>query len=192
MTLKNGVLGDNVKRGLFVGRFQPLHIGHVEVIKDLLKKLDELVIVIGSSQKSHELDNPFTSGERIMMIKAALNDVNVDPSRYYLIPIQDVQDHSTWVSQVISHSPPFEIVYSNEALTRRLFKEAGVRIENISFFDRGTYSSTEVRRRILADEDWRSLLPKCVSEIIVKLGGIERMKELATTDSPFKKILSSS
>jgi len=177
----------SVRRGLFVGRFQPLHVGHVEVIKSLLEKLDELVIVIGSSQKSHELDNPFTSGERIMMLRTALNDAKVDSARYYLIPIPDVQDHSTWVSQVISHSPPFKIVYSNEALTRRLFKEAGVRVENIPFINRGNYSSTEVRRRMLADEDWRTLLPKCVSEIIIKIGGVQRLKELATTDSPFKK-----
>ena len=33
-----------VKRGLFVGRFQPIHKGHVKAIKDVLKQVDELVI----------------------------------------------------------------------------------------------------------------------------------------------------
>lgn len=34
-------------RGLFVGRFQPFHLGHLHVIKELLEKVDELIIAIG-------------------------------------------------------------------------------------------------------------------------------------------------
>ena len=47
----------------------------------------------------------------------------------------------------------------------------------------------ESGRRILTDEDWRALLPKCVSEFIDKIRGVERIKELAMTDSPLKKKL---
>jgi len=36
------------KRGLFVGRFQPFHKGHLRAVKDILGKVDELVIVVGS------------------------------------------------------------------------------------------------------------------------------------------------
>ena len=181
---------ERVKRGLFVGRFQPFHIGHGEAIKSILKKVDELIIIIGSSQRSHELENPFTSGERMEMIRAALHEIGVIPSKYYIVPVPDLQMHSIWVAQVISYSPSFDIVYSNDSLTRRLFKEAGIIVENVPFFQRGTYSATEVRRRILADEDWRGLLPKSVSEVIDRIGGVERLKELAMTDSPFKKKVS--
>lgn len=179
---------EGIRRGLFVGRFQPLHLGHLEVINRLLRDLDELVIVIGSSQRSHESDNPFTSGERIMMVRAALNDTGINPSKYYLITVPDVQNHSTWVSQVLSSSPPFAVVYSNDALTRRLFKEAGTKVEKIPFINRGSYSSTEVRKRMLTDGDWKSLIPQPVSELIIGFGGVERMKELAVSDSPNKKI----
>ena len=185
--MKRGIIREDVKRGLFVGRFQPLHLGHVEVIKSLLRNVDELIIIIGSSQKSHEIDNPFTSGERFMMIKTALNDSKLNPSKYHLIAVPDAQTHYSWVSQIISYSPPFEIVYSNEPLTRVLFKEAGIQVENIPFVERKIYSATEVRRRMLANEDWKSLLPDGVSEIIIKIHGIERMNELTITDSPFKK-----
>lgn len=47
-----------VGRGLFVGRFQPFHLGHLEAIKDTLGEVDELVIVIGSAQYSHDVDDP--------------------------------------------------------------------------------------------------------------------------------------
>ncbi|MEM2975778.1 MAG: adenylyltransferase/cytidyltransferase family protein, partial [Candidatus Bathyarchaeia archaeon] len=49
-----------MKRGLFVGRFQPFHLGHLTAVKNILKSVDELVIIVGSAQYSHRLDNPFT------------------------------------------------------------------------------------------------------------------------------------
>ena len=70
-----------VKRGLFVGRFQPIHKGHVKAIEDILRKVDELVIVIGSAQYSHRADNPFTVGERITMIRKALGREDIPLAR---------------------------------------------------------------------------------------------------------------
>lgn len=177
------------RRGLYVGRFQPFHNGHCEVVKGILKRVDELVVVIGSSQKSHELENPFTSGERIEMIRASLDEIGVSASKYYLVPVPDSEAHSLWVAQVVSSSPSFDLVYSNEPLTRRLFKEAHFVVESIPFFERATYSATEVRRRMIAGEDWRALLPKAVSELIDEVGGVERLKELTVTNSPTKEVL---
>jgi len=171
-----------VKRGLFVGRFQPFHIGHVEVVKRLLKSVDELIIVVGSSQLSHELDNPFTAGERVTIIRSALDEEGVDPKDYYLIPVPDVMAHATWVNQVIALTPSFNIVYSNEPLTRRLFKEAGFKVENVPFYHRETYSATEVRRRMLNDGGWEELLPKSVVEYIKRMDGVSRIRELAVSD----------
>jgi nicotinamide-nucleotide adenylyltransferase len=50
-------------------------------------------------------------------------------------------------------------------------------------FHREVYSATEVRKRILMDEEWRDLLPTAVVKIIEDIKGVERLKELATTDS---------
>ena len=50
-------------RGLYVGRFQPFHIGHIESIKVILQEIEELAIVIGKAQYSHDIINPFTVSE---------------------------------------------------------------------------------------------------------------------------------
>ncbi|MEM3596417.1 MAG: adenylyltransferase/cytidyltransferase family protein, partial [Candidatus Bathyarchaeia archaeon] len=55
--------------GLYVGRFQPFHLGHLEVVRSILNRADELIIAIGSSQYSHTRRNPFTAGERVTMIR---------------------------------------------------------------------------------------------------------------------------
>ena len=141
------------------------------------------MIIIGSSEKSHSPHNPFTAGERLRMMRAALDELGLAPSKYYLIPVPDVAMHSVWVSQVIAYTPPFEIVFSNEPLTCRLFREAGIKVETIPFYHREVYSSTEVRQRMVTDEDWKGLLPYNVSKIIEDIGGVERLKELAMTAS---------
>ncbi|MEM2751048.1 MAG: nicotinamide-nucleotide adenylyltransferase [Nitrososphaerales archaeon] len=171
-----------VRRGLFVGRFQPFHNGHLQAVLELLKNLDELVIIIGSSQKSHELDNPFTTGERLVMIREALKEAGVDTSKYWLIPVPDVDMHAIWVSQVLSYAPKFEVVFSNEPLTKRLFKEAGFRVEPITFIKRKIFSATEIRKRMLSGENWEELVPKSVANFINEIRGVERIIELSKKD----------
>ena len=63
-----------VTRGLLIGRMQPVHNGHIQIIEKTLNFVDEVVIGIGSAQLSHELKDPFTAGERIMMMTQALDD----------------------------------------------------------------------------------------------------------------------
>ena len=63
------------KRGLLIGRMQPVHNGHIDIIKETLKEVDELIIGIGSAQLSHTLKDPFTAGERLLMLTHALVDV---------------------------------------------------------------------------------------------------------------------
>ena len=171
-----------VKRGLFVGRFQPFHKGHLGAIEDVLKKVDELIIVIGSAQYSHRLDNPFTTGERVTMIREALNEAKVEASRYLIIPIRDIHVHMLWVAEVTGFAPKFDIVYTNEPLTRRLFMEGGFKVEPISFHDREKYSSTVVRERILKNQSWEELVPKSVAQFIKKIEGVERLQDLAKSD----------
>ncbi len=171
-----------VTRGLYVGRFQPFHIGHLDAIKEVLKKVDELVIVIGSAQYSHTLNNPFTAGERLVMIRHALQEADVDLSRIWIVPVPDVHLHMLWVSAVEGYTPKFNMLYSNEPLTRRLFMESGYTVENIKLFERQMYSSTFVREKMLINGDWMELLPKSVTEFINKIDGVNRLRDLARTD----------
>ncbi len=171
-----------VRRALFIGRFQPFHKGHLKVAKDLLDKFEELIIVVGSSQYSHTKENPFTTGERISMIRLALDEEGINPSRYFIVPVPDVEMHSTWVSHVISYSPKFDVIYTNEPLTRRLFIEAGFKVESIPFYNREKLSATEIRRRILFNEDWEELVPKSVANFIKQIDGVNRIIDLSKND----------
>ncbi|UCC33196.1 MAG: nicotinamide-nucleotide adenylyltransferase [Candidatus Bathyarchaeota archaeon] len=169
-------------RGLFVGRFQPFHKGHLEAVKAILKRVDELVIVVGSSQYSHTLDNPFTAGERITMIRRSLEEEDITQSKYLVVPVPDLHIHAIWVAQVVGYCPEFVGVYTNEPLTRRLFIEAGYSVEPVPFHRRKIYSSTNIRKRILIGEGWEELVAESVAEFIKEIDGLERLRDLAETD----------
>ena len=171
------------RRALFVGRFQPFHNGHLHAIKRILEEADELIIVVGSAQMSHEHDNPFTAGERLEMIRYTLDAADVDTNSYMLIPIPDAPAHRVWVSQVESQTPRFDVVYTNQPLTRRLLIEAGYDVRGIDLYLRNQYEATEIRRRILEGEDWKDLVPIEVYRFVKEIDGEGRIRDLAMTDS---------
>ncbi|MBO8181999.1 MAG: nicotinamide-nucleotide adenylyltransferase [Archaeoglobus sp.] len=166
-----------VLRGFFIGRFQPYHYGHHEVIKNIIEKVDELIIGIGSAQESHELENPFTAGERILMISNALDELGIK-KRVYIIPLEDIYRNSLWVSHVCSMVPPFQVVFSNNPLVVRLFLEAGFKVFHTAMYNREEFQGTEIRRRMLEGEEWEPLVPPSVVEIIKEIDGLKRIREI--------------
>ncbi len=170
-------------RGLYIGRFQPFHLGHLDAIKDVLKEVEELVIVIGSAQYSHNALNPFTAGERLIMVRQALREAKIDTSQVWIVPVPDVHLHMLWVSALEGYTPPFDVVYSNEPLTRRLFIEAGYKVESIPLFKRKLYSSTLIRERMLKDESWKTLVPRSVADLVDEIDGVNRLRDLTKTDT---------
>lgn len=165
---------------LIIGRFQPLHNGHLEVIRKVASECDRMIIGIGSAQYSHLTDNPFTAGERYLMVSETLKDEGI--TNVSIVPIEDLNRYSVWVSHVVSMCPPFTKVYSNNSVTRRLFEEAGFELRDSPLYNRKEFSGTEVRKRMAEGGDWESLVPKAVAKVIKDIDGISRIREL-TGDS---------
>jgi nicotinamide-nucleotide adenylyltransferase len=166
-------------RGLYIGRFQPFHLGHKAVIHEIAQEVDEIVIVVGSAQASHTHEDPFTAGERLAMIYSALKDLR---DRCYVIPLHDIDRNDCWVSHVRSMTPPFDLVYSNNSLVVELFTEAGVRVRKPPLYERGLYSGTAIRRLMELGGDWRSMVPEPVASIISEIRGVERLTNISRKD----------
>jgi nicotinamide-nucleotide adenylyltransferase len=167
-------------RGFYIGRFQPYHQGHHRVVEQIAEELDELVLGIGSAGDSHSVHDPFTAGERIMMITKALVDLELVT---YPVPIEDLDRNSVWVSHVRSMSPQFDIAYSNNPLVIQLFKEAGVEVRQSDMFNREELEGSAVRGRMINGGDWRSLVPNPVAEVVHEIGGVERIQRVSRTDA---------
>lgn len=177
--------GQLPKTGLFIGRFQPFHKGHLATVKFALAKVDRLVIVVGSSQKSHEPRNPFTAGERIMMIKDALDsDRKIDPRKIMIVPVPDVDVHSLWTRQVDSLVPTYDVVFANDPFTLLLFRERGVKVVEPPLRRRSQLAATQIRERMFGgDSKWKNLVPPAVANVISNIDGVRRVKAIAENQS---------
>ena len=163
----------DITRGILIGRFQPFHDGHMQVVENIVDEVDELVLGIGSADASHESRNPFTAGERIMMVRNTLQSLETTT---YVVPLDDMDRNSVWVSHVQSMSPWFEVAYSNNPLVVRLFQEAGVEVRQTRMFNRDRLKGSEIRRLMREGEDWERSVPGAVAEVVEEIDGIERIR----------------
>jgi nicotinamide-nucleotide adenylyltransferase len=168
-----------MKRGFYIGRFQPYHNGHQSVLEHIAKDVDEIIIGVGSAQLSHNVANPFTSGERVLMITRALSSLGCP---FYVIPIEDIQRNALWVAHVRSMTPPFDTCYSSNPLVVQLFRESGVEVQSPAMYERELLSGTEIRRRMLAGEPWKELVPRAVVQVLEEIDGTARLCQIARDD----------
>ena len=167
-------------RGFYIGRYQPFHHGHRHMIEEIAAEVDELVLGIGSAGDSHTTRNPFTAGERVMMVTKAVEDLDVTT---YVVPIEDLDRNSVWVSHVQSMTPRFDVAYSNNPLVVRLFEEAGVEVRQSPMFRRDVLEGTELRERMIRGRDWTDLVPDAVVDVIREVDGVKRIRRIAETDA---------
>jgi nicotinamide-nucleotide adenylyltransferase len=154
-------------------------MGHLKLVRDVAGD-NELIIGIGSAQQSHTQENPFTAGERMEMINRVFAGEKI--KNYFLVPIPDIHRYTLWPSHVASFCPKFEKVISNNPVTLSLFYDAGYAVESCNLYRRKEYSGREIRRRMIDDEDWRSLVPEEVFKFIEEIKGVERLKKVSKRD----------
>jgi bifunctional NMN adenylyltransferase/nudix hydrolase len=83
---------------VLIGRFQPLHNAHLEIIKRATALTDQLVIICGSSKQPRTYKNPFTFEERRNMIRQASHNFNL---QVYVEPnIDTIYNDQAWAVRV--------------------------------------------------------------------------------------------
>jgi nicotinamide-nucleotide adenylyltransferase len=161
-----------MKKAILVGRFQPMHIGHLKVIKWVLKEYDKVIIVIGSSQDSFTEKNPFTFEERKKMIQNTLRSEKIKKNKYKIIDIPDVYDDKKWVENILKKAK-FDVVLTKNVWTKRCFTEAKIPVKPHPMF--GSVSVSKIRKMIKNNEKWEKYVPKEVENIMKKINLKERL-----------------
>ncbi len=169
---------------LFIGRFQPLHHGHIYVLRNILKSYKKIKIGIGSSQLSNKINDPFTSTEREEFLKAIFKKRNISPKRYEVYHIPDIFNAKKWVDHVVSIVGEFNALFSNSDWIRALFQNKGFKVEKKIAIFKNKFNASNIRRLIIKNNrSWKLLVPKEVIELIEEFDGINRLKSLNTADN---------
>ena len=84
---------------VYIGRFQPPHLAHIQIMKRALKLGQQLIVLCGSANQPRTIKNPFTVAEREEMILASLPKQYHD--RIVILPLRDkMYNDQQWALQV--------------------------------------------------------------------------------------------
>ena len=170
-------------RGLMMGRFQPFHLGHLDLAKQILDECDEIIIAITSSQFNYLEKDPFTAGERIQMIHDSLRESSLDLNRCYVLSIENQFNISTWASYLKSALPHFDRVYSGNDYVSMLLSDSGIDVVKPIFFERDQHNATKIRSMIISNDNWRVLVPNAVYALLRKINAQKRLEVISKSDT---------
>ena len=174
--------------GVFIGRFQPLHVGHEHVIAHALGRVNRLIVLVGSANVARDPRNPFTFAEREAMLRAAFAH-EVAEGRLIIAPLDDhLYSDTAWVTQVQRKVRTIVLDHGNtHGFPNRGYRDfrvalAGYGKDASSFYLKlfpewenlqvdsqyGTFSSSDVRNRYFQriPEVPASILSTCVAEFL--------------------------
>ena len=183
------------KYGIFIGRFQPFHNAHLEVIKDCYKLAEKVIVVIGSCRRARTIKNPWTFEERRDMIidsLAEITPVGEDCKLIYrteFVPARDYYyNDNLWATQIQSKIREINNGNDHETVLIGNFKDASSGYLNMfpqweseTYAQKQFLNATMIRDIYLSQEkDWDKTIS--LSAMIPSAVG-KFLKEFAQTET---------
>lgn len=138
---------------VIIGRFQPLHNGHMVLFDKALSFGDEVVVVLGSAKQARTPKNPFTAAEREVMIRAAY------PGREIrFVHLRDYHDDDLWNNAVLLAVGDDARIVGMEKDDSSYYLRNFPEWERVSVTSCEDLSATEVRNLLFADDPTKWLL----------------------------------
>jgi|SRR5208337_233199 len=165
--------GESMKKtvGVYWGRFNPPHKGHIALVKRLVKKVDLLIVAVGSAGSKNTKRNPFSGEERVEMLKSYLREQNIKVKD--VIAVKDGNSWTSSIDNLFEKCGRFDVLFTDHRLIAKL---VGNRLKVVSFERKGDVSSTLIRDSIAKGEEWENLTGKSVVSLIRRFDGIARIK----------------
>lgn len=155
-----------------MGRFQPLHNGHAQLIQRALADAGDVVVAIGSSTAAESPGDPFSLAERQEMVAAVFPSVPT-------VAVPDLHDDARWVAHCLARTGPVDCAYGNDPRTMDLFDRAGMRTVRPGLVERPQHEGRRVRALLAAgDPAWRTLVPPPVARLLTHWDAPARLARL--------------
>jgi len=128
------------KRAIFIGRYQPYHYGHINLVQQKLNQGIPVLIMVRDIEPDEK--NPFTTEQTVNMIQKYHNNKNDDVQVMIIPDIESVNYGRGVGYEINEYTPP----------------------NNIGFI-----SATKIRESVKnKDNSWRDMVPESIQEDIVK------------------------
>jgi cytidyltransferase-like protein len=172
--------------GVVLGRFQPLHNGHMEYLQAARVECDRLVIGItnpdtasltfnsADPNRSKSENNPFSYFLRHEMIDASLRAAGWEPGSFAIVPadVADISRVGVFLPDP-EHTTVFITIYDGwgEEKAQRL-RDLHYQVRILWRRDMASRvaAGTDIRRRMRRNEPWQHLVPHGVAFHLERAG----------------------
>ncbi len=168
-------------KALIIGRFQPLHKGHLNLAKKIQEKGYKLIIGIGNNGNKRTEKYPFTSKEIENMWEPYREELNAEI--HHIPDIPNDSDYAEHVEKITNCNEDETILVSGNKHTIECFTKYNRNYKILSpddniLCDYPEISGTLIRKLIKTDEEWKHLVPEGTKKIIEKINGRAIIKKL--------------
>lgn len=169
----------STQTGLFIGRFQPFHLGHLSAIKQGLDQCEKIILVIGSANRNFSVDNPLSLSERKQIVELVIQKENLQSKVSCLSSLDDNPDNLAWTETMIQSLPPFEVVIGNNALVTVLTEYMGYAQFHPHLTKREILQGVMIRKRVIESKKWQDRVSEYTLPLLEQFGFEKRLKNLA-------------
>ncbi|MBP9770837.1 nicotinamide-nucleotide adenylyltransferase [Candidatus Gracilibacteria bacterium] len=167
-----------MQSALFIGRFQPFHLGHLDVVKKIIEKHERVIIAIGSAEKNFLPLDPLTSGERFQIIEESLREAKIPAEKYCIIPVVNLNNYALWVNHINTFLPPYTHVFTGSKLVKACFKKTKNGPEIFQLKRELKISATLVRESIMKGKKWEKLVPPACAKLLKTWNIKDRLNDI--------------
>ena len=168
---------------IYIGRFQPFHLAHMQTIKIALENSGQVILALGSAQDERNIKNPFSALEREQMILSNFSEA--DQKRIQFVHIIDVYNDVKWVKLVKSRIAELVQPEDKVGLIGHFKDESSYYLELFPEWEmlelhslKGAISATPVREAYYRGEIVESVLPLGTSDFLHQFQTTEIFKQL--------------
>ncbi|MDO5091739.1 MAG: bifunctional nicotinamide-nucleotide adenylyltransferase/Nudix hydroxylase [Cardiobacteriaceae bacterium] len=141
---------------VFIGRFQPPHLGHFALIREALNQAERLIILCGAAGSARRVRNPWTVAEREAMIRAGLTPE--ENARVAIGAVADYPEDADWVAAVRAEVARLAAPGARIALFGHIKDETSYYLELfpdwglVSVASAGDFNATAIRKAYFRDD----------------------------------------
>lgn len=90
---------------VFIGKFAPFHLGQNPILQEALNQAETVIVVVGSAKKARNIEVPWSTDQRIEMIKSTLSSEDI--ARIKFIPVRDhIYNDTMWIKDLLDNLSP--------------------------------------------------------------------------------------
>lgn len=153
------------KVGLLVGRFQPFHKGHLQLIKKSFNYINTMIIGVGSVGKV-DADNFLSFKERKAMLKMVIKKEGWDDKVNKIVPLKDFNNDKLWLEHSLEVCGKIDVVIGNNEWTNGIFERGGYPVLRLGYYKRYLYEGVKIRKLMQEGGDWENRLPKYIVPLL--------------------------